>query len=99
MMSVATETLHQTKSEVFQFIAMSESGSEAGKAAKKRLVQAFAPSHLDPTDRASESITAMPRESSVSSLAPPADRISDFCLSTDANLPTRAKAQGAPEQA
>ncbi|KAJ9607515.1 hypothetical protein H2200_007593 [Cladophialophora chaetospira] len=35
-MSVATETLHQTKSEIFQFIAMSESGSEAGKAAKKR---------------------------------------------------------------
>lgn len=38
MMSVATELVHRTNSEVIQIIAMSESGSEASKAAKKRLV-------------------------------------------------------------
>ncbi|OAL20998.1 hypothetical protein AYO22_08418 [Fonsecaea multimorphosa] len=35
-MSVATETIHQTSSEFIQIVAMSESGSEASKAAKKR---------------------------------------------------------------
>ncbi|KIW31433.1 uncharacterized protein PV07_03083 [Cladophialophora immunda] len=36
MMSVATEIIHQTNSEIIQIVAMSESGSEASKAAKKR---------------------------------------------------------------
>jgi BMFP domain-containing protein YqiC len=36
MMSVATETLHQTSTEVQFITAMSESGSEASKVAKKR---------------------------------------------------------------
>jgi hypothetical protein len=36
MMSAATEIIHHPSSEVIQIVAMSESGSEASKAAKKR---------------------------------------------------------------
>jgi hypothetical protein len=38
MMSVATEIIHRTNSEVIQFFAMSDSNNDSNKAEKKRYV-------------------------------------------------------------
>ena len=67
MMSVATETHHQTSSEVHFITAMSESGSEASKVAKKRSVVLFSFPPWTTSDQASGNITAMPSESFVGS--------------------------------